>query len=94
MARDLYVKARLQGGTITAPAVLSGPLRTQARLGQTVVEYVGESNPYTGDYEVTPGPSPVTLSTRHKFMSENVIINPIPSNYGLVTWDGAVLTVS
>ena len=94
MAKDLYVKARLQGGIITAPAVLSGPLQAQARLGQTVVEYVGESNPYTGEYEVTPGPTGVTLSTRHKYMTDNVIINPIPQNYGLITWNGAVLTVS
>lgn len=94
MAKDLYVKARLTGGIITAPAVLSGPLRTQARLGQTVVEYVGESNPYIGDYEVTPGPAAVRLDTRHKYMTDDLVINPIPSNYGLVTWDGAVLTVS
>lgn len=92
MARDLYVKARLQGGTITTPAVLSGPLMAKARLGQTVVEHTGET--YMGPYEVTPGPSAITLDTRHKFMSENVIVNPIPSNYGLVTWDGSVLTVS
>ena len=25
---------------------------------------------------------------------KNIRINPIPSNYGLITWDGSVLTVS
>ena len=24
----------------------------------------------------------------------NITVNPIPSNYGLITWDGAALTVS
>ena len=29
-----------------------------------------------------------------KTMASDVTVNPIPSNYGLITWDGSVLTVS
>lgn len=53
-----------------------------------------EGNPYTGDYVVTPTQSTQVLPTAHLSMSDNVTINPIPSNYGLITWDGSVLTVS
>ena len=56
-------------------------------------DYV-ERDPYTGDYTITPGAEAVVLDTRNKRMTDNVTINPIPSNYGLVTWNGTVLTVS
>lgn len=51
-------------------------------------------NPYTGPYEVTPSEETQTLRTSDLYMNENVIINPIPSNYGLITWDGTKLTIS
>ena len=35
-----------------------------------------------------------TLATAEKTVLENIVINPIPSNYGLITWNGSVLTVS
>ena len=50
--------------------------------------------PYTGDYEVTPSSQTQTLSTNGKRMTSDVVVNPIPSNYGLISWNGAVLTVS
>lgn len=49
---------------------------------------------YTGPYEVTPSQSEQTLSTTGLKMTEDVVVNPIPSNYGLITWNGAILTVS
>ena len=49
---------------------------------------------YDGEYEVTPTGETQTLYTTGRTMAENVVINPIPSNYGLITWNGSVLTVS
>ena len=49
---------------------------------------------YGGAYEITPTNAPQTLETAHLMMRENVVVNPIPSNYGLIAWNGAVLTVS
>lgn len=50
--------------------------------------------PYEGEYEVTPTTAAVTLNTRNRYLTQNVVVNPIPSNYGLITWDGNVMTVS
>lgn len=72
-------------GTLSAPVRLTGTLTIPSAVGV---------NPYTGDYEVTPNTETQTLLTNSKYMTDNVVINPIPSNYGLVTWDGSVLTVS
>ena len=51
-------------------------------------------NPYTGSYEVTPTMEEQTLETDGYSMTANVVVHKIPSNYGLITWNGSVLTVS
>jgi len=50
--------------------------------------------PYAGSYEVTPGATAQTLPTASRMLAQDITINPIPSNYGLVTWDGSSLMVS
>lgn len=49
---------------------------------------------FPGPYEVTPTTTAQTLATRGLLSTADIVVNPIPSNYGLVTWNGAVLTVS
>ena len=53
-----------------------------------------QGDSYTGPYTVTPNSQTQTLSTADLVMTNNVTVNPIPSNYGLITWNGSVLTVS
>lgn len=54
---------------------------------------IGVDN-YEGDYVVTPSNEAQILNTNHLRMMQNVTINPIPSNYGLITWNGSNLRVS
>ena len=61
-------------------------------MGSPIV--VGTSQTYEGPYSVTPTEEVQTLETDGKRMTDNVTINPIPSNYGLITWNGTALTVS
>lgn len=49
---------------------------------------------FPGPYEATPTAEAQTLNTAGYFMSSDIIINPIPNNYGLITWNGSTLTVS
>ena len=49
---------------------------------------------YMGSYEVTPSTEEQTLSTTDKVLTRDVVIKPIPNNYGLITWDGTKITVS
>lgn len=49
---------------------------------------------YRGAYTVTPSDDTQTLSTQGLLMSQDIVIDPIPSNYGRITWDGLILTVS
>ncbi len=49
---------------------------------------------YDGAYEVTPTQSTQTLATSSTVLIRDIVVNPIPSNYGLITYNGAILTVS
>lgn len=50
---------------------------------------------YEGDYEITPSTEKQVLPTQYKTFHENLVINPIPSEYGLVTYNqDKTLTVS
>lgn len=49
---------------------------------------------YTGTYEVTPSAEAQALPSKDSVLLQNIIINPIPQNYGLITWNGSTLTVS
>lgn len=49
---------------------------------------------YDGDYHVIPGAEAIVLNTIDKRMEQDVIVDPIPSNYGLITWDGFKLVIS
>lgn len=49
---------------------------------------------YVGNYTITPSDKAIILKTENKAMSHDVKIEPIPKNYGLVTWDGFKMTIS
>lgn len=68
--------------------------KIDAELSTPIVKEYVERDPYTGDYTVTPSAETQTLLTKNKRMTDHIVINPIPSNYGLITWNGATLTVS
>lgn len=50
-------------------------------------------NEYFGPTEITPGTEDITLETANKKLNQNITINAIPSNYGLIEWDGTILTI-
>ena len=79
--------------TITVTATRSNPaIDASAKLSAPVK--VTDLPVYDGAYEVTPTQETQVLDTALKAMSGNVIVKPIPSNYGLITWNGNTLTVS
>lgn len=72
---------------------IEGQIETkEVTVGGSVSVPVGEY--YHGEYAVTPSTVPQVIQIKGKTASDNITINPIPSNYGLITWNGSVLTVS
>ena len=63
-------------------------------LGTAIIvnQIVGDE--YEGPYEFTPSDETQVVAINLKTATQDITINPIPNNYGRITWDGSVLTVS
>lgn len=48
---------------------------------------------YTGPTEITPSGGHKIVYTASKFVKNNIIVNPIPSNYGRITYNNGVLKI-
>ena len=72
-------------GTLSSPLSLSGDI---------CLPTVISPESYTGEYEFTPSVSTQVVEINGMIARDNITINPIPSNYGLITWDGSTITVS
>lgn len=62
-------------------------LRLKASGGAVIPEYHGE-------YTVVPSQSRQVLRTAGEQLLHDVVVEAIPSNYGLIAWNGSTLTVS
>ena len=82
-------------GTLTSGATLTGTLTpTYTLSGTLTIPDKLLPQAYEGSYEVTPSDEIQTLETKELWLTDNITINAIPSNYGLIIWDGVKLTVS
>lgn len=61
---------------------------------QSDMTYLREAEAYEGPTTFTPTDQTQTILIAGQTPAENITINPIPSNYGKITWNGSVLTVS
>ena len=59
----------------------------------TDIKY-SEMPAYDGAIDITPSSDVQILETKNTVLYENIVINPIPSNYGRISWNGISLTVS
>lgn len=60
----------------------------------TITKVVEHDLPvYTGQTVITPSDIAQTLATAEKVVASNIIINPIPENYGRLLYSGNTLTV-
>ena len=82
-------------GLIVTGAVIDGGVKSSLSITGDVMTGGGKpSPPYEGLTEVTPGDTAQVLPTTGFLLLEDITINPIPSNYGRITWNGSFLTVS
>lgn len=79
------------------------PIQLNMSVATSAVEFLmsgevniiaGVTTYYDGDYEYTPTQNTQTIPIENMVARQNIVINPIPSNYGLITWNGSFLTVS
>lgn len=53
-----------------------------------------EGDIYDGEYVFTPSDAVQTVHTAEKTLLQDITINPIPNNYGRITYNGAIITVT
>lgn len=84
-------------GEVNLSSLIDGEMALTSVIDGEVdkVLLVDLSHPhYVGPTEIEPTNTMQTISTAGLLMDDDIIIDPIPSNYGLITWNGAYLTVS
>lgn len=81
------IRARLTpGGSIRATIARGGSIA--ASIDKAVEPL------YEGAYNVIPSNQRQVLPSAHHSLLSDIIIEPIPSNYGLITYNGSTITVS
>ena len=82
-------------GSLKSSGQLSGFLSANKGIsGLLTIPSAAGVEVYEGPYELTPTEDTQTVAIERKMATANIVINPIPYNYGLVTWNGSTLTVS
>ncbi len=66
----------------------------KGRIDLEVTAGVSADEEYFGPYSVTPSDVEQVMKTAQKIASKDIVVNPIPSNYGKIGWNGSILTVS
>lgn len=69
-------------------------LNEPARMGVQTPIVTSSVEDYTGPYAVTPGDSRQVLRTNNRRTTQDIVVEPIPQNYGKITYNGSVITVS
>ena len=90
---NVTVTADLLNSVITANAVVTHR-NIEASAELTTVVWAKDHDYYQGDLEFTPTDETQTIATKDLVLSDDIIINPIPSNYGLISWNGRGILVS
>lgn len=82
-------------GHLSSPATIRGALATAPTIsGDLTIPKTLMPDIYEGPFAVTPSAQAQVLDTAEKYLTDSIIVGPIPNNYGLITWDGSVITVS
>lgn len=81
-------------GSLTAPKILMGALSSAGTLDGSLSIPASASQPYDGEYEFTPTINTQVIEIEHLEARQNITINPIPQNYGLITYNGTTIRVS
>lgn len=77
---------------LSLKAQFNEPETLTASFGSFMVVPVADY--YDGDYSITPSTQEQVVPIIGKTARQDIVVGAIPSNYGLITWNGSTLTVS
>lgn len=81
-------------GRLSAISTLTGRLSGRSTVsGHLTIPRAVGAEFYHGSYEWTPTEDTQTIEIDGLTALENIVINPIPQNYGRIDWNGVRLKV-
>lgn len=93
LAGTLAGGAQLSGRLSPAPKLYGVVSVTESLTGGLSIS-TGSIPAYHGETTFTPSTTEQIVSCGGLVMSTDIVVEAIPSNYGLITWDGVTLSVS
>lgn len=81
-------------GKIKAKQTLTAKIEAEKHIYGKLAFRNTSASEYSGSYEFTPTRKTQIVQTENKLLLRNIVIEPIPKNYGLITWNGSFLKVT
>ena len=88
---DIGELKQISQGSIHIASVSGSTIRP-ASIQIASVGFPAET--YDGEYTITPSNEAQTIAINGRIALHNITIQPIPSNYGLVAWNGTTLSIT
>ena len=89
----IAIPMRVSVSSVNLPVSI-GASKVGLPVGIGVGYQMIEGTVYEGPYEFTPTGETQIAHTADRVTIEDIVINPIPNNYGLITYNGRTITVS
>lgn len=95
IARTVTVTAEFTKNIISVEASFTGrTIEADSELTTNVTHYHSEYPDYEGETTFTPSAEMQTIPTAHTVLLSDITINPIPSNYGRITYSGGIISIT
>lgn len=95
IARTVTVDAVFSSNIVSVEASLIGrTIEADAELTTNVTHYHSEYPTYDGETTFTPSAETQIIPTGHTVLLSDITINPIPSNYGRITYSGGIISIT
>lgn len=75
-------------------ATIKGTISAKQKLTGIITSAMPNIPVYDGPATIIPSDREQVLETKDLKLKENIVVEPIPSNYGKIEWDGARLRIS
>ena len=85
----MAIRLHIQENKVRLKVKQSGAVHLSASEGVPVYP-----DAYTGQTEVIPSAEEQVLLTGGLYVADHIRVKPIPSNYGLITYNGSTITIS
>lgn len=94
MIQTIIVPMALEEQSLVLPVQLM-PENEEHQVGLETEIVPGERvTYYEGPYNFTPSAQAQTIPVNHLMASQDITIEPVPQQYGLITYNGSTITVS